>query len=266
MMQARVSIRWWNMTTRQLFLSLHDHRRSEASAWVLRRRWCLSSFSISRQKRLTWDALNQSSRNPVPDGSWQSRWKNGQVTLPAANLPVMGPFVASRRLILLFDYCCPHCREAHSVIRRLHATAGDEWQIVFVPTPLNSECNPGVEETEPRFKDACELARLSLAVWKLKPDDWPAFDAWLFEPELPRTAEEARQHAAALYGEIELAEALTKAPIDAVIAADVKMYQATGSRVLPVILSPGAAGIAGRTDGEDELRELLKKEFGFPTK
>jgi protein-disulfide isomerase len=190
--------------------------------------------------------------------------KNGEVSLPSQSLPVMGPRTAPRRLILMFDYCCPHCREAHHVIRRLQPTAGDEWQVVFVPSPLNSECNPAVEETEPRFKDACTLARLSLAVWKLRPDDWPAFDTWLFDPETPRPAAEARQHAAALYGEIELAEALARPDIDAVIAADAKAYQASGSKVLPVILSPGSAGIAGRTDGEAELRAILKNEFGFP--
>jgi uncharacterized membrane protein/protein-disulfide isomerase len=191
--------------------------------------------------------------------------ENGEVSLQLGSLPVIGSSTAPRKLILMFDYCCPHCREAHQVIRRLQPTAGEDWQVMFVPTPLNSECNSAVEETEPRFKDACTLARLSLAVWKLRPDDWPAFDTWLFEPEMPRTAEEARQHAAAVYGEIELAEALAKPEIDAVIAADVKAYQASGSKVLPVILSPGSAGIAGRTDGEEELRAILKKEFRYPT-
>jgi hypothetical protein len=135
---------------------------------------------------------------------------------------------------------------------------------VFVPVPLNAECNPGVEETEPRFKDACTLARLSLAVWRLRPDDWPAFDEWLFEPEMPRTADEARRHAAAVYGEIELAEVLARPAIDEAIAANVRAYQVSASRVLPVILSPGTAGIAGRTDGEDELRTILKQEFAYP--
>ena len=173
--------------------------------------------------------------------------KNGEVSLPAASLPVIGPATAPRRLILMFDYCCPHCREAHHVIRRLQPTAGDRWQVLFVPSPLNSDCNPGVEETEPRFKDACTLARLSLAVWKLHPDDWAAFDTWLFEPELPRTAEEARQHAAALYGEIELAEVLAKPEIDAVIARECEGVSGVGVE--------GAAGDSvagvGRNCGED---------------
>jgi hypothetical protein len=198
------------------------------------------------------------------EGELKLSLKNGEVSLPMGGLPVIGPATAPRRLILMFDYCCPHCREAHHVIRRLQPTGGDEWQVVFVPSPLNADCNPGIEETEPRFQDACTLARLSLAVWTLNREDWPAFDAWLFEPEMPRTAEEARQHASALYGEIELAEVLARPDVDAAISANVRAYEASGSKVLPVILSPGSAGIAGRTDGEEELRGILKLEFGFP--
>jgi hypothetical protein len=203
----------------------------------------------------------------APDGAAGSLklvLKDGSVTLPAASLPRIGPESAARRLVLLFDYCCPHCREAHNVIRRLHPAAGGQWQVIFVPAPLNSECNPGVEETEERFQDACELARISLAVWKLKPGDWPMFDGWLFEPESPRTAADARTHASALYGELELAEALAELKIDSAVQAGVAAYRASGGRVLPVILSPGSAGIAGRTDSEEELRQILSREFGYP--
>jgi uncharacterized membrane protein len=216
----------------------------------------------------TPDVARIESQLEEPDpqtGSLVLALKNGEASLPLSNLPIIGPTSAPKRLILMFDYCCPHCREAHHVIRRLQPMAGDQWQVLFVPSPLNSECNPGVEETEPRFKDACALARLSLAVWKLRPNDWASFDTWLFEPELPRTADEARLHAAALYGELELAEILAKPEVNSVIDADVRAYQASGSKVLPVILSPGTAGIAGRTDGEEELRAILAKEFGFPT-
>ncbi len=190
--------------------------------------------------------------------------KNGDVQLPLSQLPRLGLAAAPRQLILLFDYCCPHCREAHRVVRRLQPLAQDEWQVVCVPTPLNAECNPAIEETEPRFRDACELARLSLAVWRLRPADWPAFDDWLFEPELPRTAAEARSQAAALYGEIEIAEALLDPALHGAIASSVTAYRASGGRVLPLILSPGVAGVAGRTDSDEELKQLLAKEFGFP--
>ncbi|HVJ67266.1 MAG TPA: vitamin K epoxide reductase family protein [Caulifigura sp.] len=190
--------------------------------------------------------------------------KNGEATLPIAALPVIGSPAAPQTLVLLFDYCCPHCREAHGVIRQLHVTAAVRWKVVFVPAPLSASCNPAIEETEERFRDACDLARVSLAVWKLKPTDWPTFDAWLFEPELPRTAREAREHASALYGEIEVAEALIDPSLEAAIKADVAAYRATGSPVLPVILSPGSQGIAGRTETAAELQQLLRSQFGFP--
>ncbi|QDT55126.1 Vitamin K epoxide reductase family protein [Caulifigura coniformis] len=190
--------------------------------------------------------------------------REGTVSLQQAGLPAIGRPDAKQRLVLMFDYCCPHCREAHNTIRRLQLSAGDAWRVLFVPAPLNSECNPAVEETEDRFRDACRLAKLSLAVWRVKPADWPAFDAWLFEPETPRSAREAHDHASALYGELEIAEALAHASLDSTIAVGVHAFHASGGKVLPVILSPGSAGIAGRTDSEQELRELLAREFGFP--
>ena len=190
--------------------------------------------------------------------------KNGEAAIRLSSSPVLGSPQASRRLVLMYDYCCPHCREAHAVIRRLQPLAKNDWQVVFVPAPLNRDCNSAIEETEERFRDACELARLSLAVWKLRPDDWPAFDDWLFEPELPRPLAEAKVHAAALYGELEVAESLLDPAINQAIQSNVAAWIASGSQVLPVILSPGVSGIAGRTESEDELKSVLTREFGFP--
>ncbi|HVJ84439.1 MAG TPA: vitamin K epoxide reductase family protein [Caulifigura sp.] len=190
--------------------------------------------------------------------------KQGEAAIRLSLLPVLGSPQASRRLVLMYDYCCPHCREAHAVIRRLQPLSNNDWQVVFVPAPLNRDCNSAIEETEERFRDACELARLSLAVWKLRPDDWPDFDDWLFEPELPRPLAEAKSHAAALYGELAVAEALLDPVINQVIQSNVAAWIASGSQVLPVILSPGVSGIAGRTESDEELKSVLTREFGFP--
>jgi uncharacterized membrane protein len=189
--------------------------------------------------------------------------QRGPVTLRLVDFPTLGSPSASRRLVMLFDYCCPHCREAHAVIRRQQPRA-TEWQIFFLPTPLDAKCNPTIEETEPRFEQSCELARLSLAVWKVKPADWPHFDAWLFEPDLPRPAREAREHAVALYGEPAITEALEAVSEGEAIPRAVQAYQSSAARVLPIILSPGTPGIAGRTETPDELERILEQEFGYP--
>ncbi len=99
------------------------------------------------------------------EGGLELAVKNGTVVLPLAMLPRLGSGESEKRLILLFDYCCPHCREAHAAIRKVQPLASD-WQVILVPTPLNTDCNQHIEETEERFRDACELARLSLAIWR----------------------------------------------------------------------------------------------------
>jgi hypothetical protein len=72
--------------------------------------------------------------------------------------------------------------------------------IVAMPVPLDADCNPEVEETEPRQQNACELAQLALTVWRQGPEKFAEFDTWLFEPEVPPSVEEATAKARELLG------------------------------------------------------------------
>lgn len=185
----------------------------------------------------------------------------GDVELLPHELPVLGSADAPKLLVVLFDYCCPHCRAMHRYLEAARGRYGDQVAVVLLPTPLNPRCNSHIPESEPRFEHACELSRLALAVWRAQPRAFAEFDRWLFEPELPRTPEEARAKAAQLVSPGQLQAALSDAWIDAQIARNVAAYGSSGMDRVPVVMSPGFASIVGRVDSEEALYAILEREL-----
>src|SRR5690606_806860 len=103
---------------------------------------------------------------------------------------------------LLYDYRCPHCRMTHDFMLQALERYPGQIALSLLPTPLSNKCNPyfSPDFEEPRFVDSCELAQTALAVWHAAPEQFPALDAWMFQPESPRTADEAKAHAERLIG------------------------------------------------------------------
>jgi hypothetical protein len=81
----------------------------------------------------------------------------------------------------------------------------DRFAVIMLPVPLDVACNPLILITSPANQDACEYAKLGLAVYHAKHEAYREFDDWLFAtPEIPPLAE-ARSHAASLVGQEALA-------------------------------------------------------------
>ena len=188
---------------------------------------------------------------------------NGELVLGVHELPHLGNPDAPHVLVLLFDYCCPHCRATHGFLAEGLERYPDQFTLVLLPMPLDADCNPTVIETEPRFAEACDLAALSLAVWEVAPESFPEFDAWLFEPERPRSLSDARARAESLADAAALQTALLDPQVDERIAADVEAYARSGAPTIPVLLSPEMDSIVGRTEAADELFTILESELGL---
>lgn len=186
---------------------------------------------------------------------------NGKLTLDVHDLPVLGNPDASKLIVLMYDYCCPHCRATHGYLLEGMPSYFGEYALVLLPMPLDAQCNPAIDETEPRFKESCDLIRLALAVWRAKPEAFRQFDAWLYEPEKPRTLADAKIEAARLVGDEALAAALADPWVDARIAADVKAYGESGVDTLPLLLSPGMDGVVGRPESAGELFKILERDL-----
>jgi protein-disulfide isomerase len=189
----------------------------------------------------------------------------GDLTLTVRELPILGSPDAGHLLVLLYDYACPHCRATHGYLKEGLDRYPGQYGIVLLPVPLDGKCNPTVEETEPRFKDSCELARLALALWRASPAGFPQFDAWLYESESPRSADEARARAESLAGKARLDAALEGEWVGQRIAANIKAYKSSRAAQIPVLVSPAIDTVVGRPENSGELFSLLERELGLRT-
>jgi len=185
---------------------------------------------------------------------------SGKLVVLPHEEPIVGSPDASHLLTVLFDYSCPHCRRTHQYLEQARERYGDVVAFIPMPMPLNSQCNPHVEETEPRFKDSCELARLALAVWNSDPTKFVEYDRWLFESEMPRELQDAKDKAEQLVGAEKLAAALSDPTIDQKIARNVQAYEDSTAESIPVVLSPDFAAIVGRPEDAEELFMILESD------
>ncbi len=188
---------------------------------------------------------------------------NGELPVAVDDVPLLGSAEAEVPIVLLYDYCCPHCRATHGYLVERMSSYTVPYCLLLLPMPLDADCNESVEETEPRFEESCNLARIALAVWRADRSKFAEFDAWLYEPEMPRAADEARGHAAELVGEDKLQSALADPWIDERISQDVQAYVDSGAKQIPMVLSPQMDGIVGRAESADELFDVLEKELNL---
>ena len=188
---------------------------------------------------------------------------NGHLKVDLQEVPTLGSEDAPKFVAVLFDYSCPHCRATHEYLIAALDRYPNQLRIALLPMPLNTDCNPGEVETEERFKDSCELAQLALGVWLTQREKFAAFDEWLFEPETPRSAEEARQYATQLVSERALEEALEDGWIDEQIALDVRAYMDAKAERIPVITASGMDAIVGRPENAEALFTLLELELSL---
>ena len=119
---------------------------------------------------------------------------DGKLVIRPAQLPLCGTADTENLIVVLFDYCCPHCRATHGYLSNAIEKYPTKLSFVSLPAPLNSDCNPHWKKTKKRFIESCDLAKLALAVYRADASKFPEFDHWLFESELPtRTLRSSNQ-------------------------------------------------------------------------
>jgi len=112
---------------------------------------------------------------------------DGNLVIDLGRTPIIGQADSPRRVVVMVDYACPHCRKAHGLLLDAGNVA-----VVVLPMPLNAKCNPHAPESMPaRFDESCALAATVLEVWAQTPARFAEFDRWMFAPETPRSAAQA---------------------------------------------------------------------------
>jgi protein-disulfide isomerase/uncharacterized membrane protein len=185
----------------------------------------------------------------------------GKLSLDPGDYPLLGAPEAPAVIVVLFDYTCPHCRRMHPMLLKALDRYGAGLAIVEFPVPLNTKCNPMIQQTDAHAEHACEYARLALAVWKADAAKFAAFDGWMFEGEQPPPVEEARKKAEQLVGAETLKEAAAHADVEGRLAVSLKVFDFVGGGAIPKMLTANRV-IVGETDSAEQLYALLEKETG----
>ena len=179
--------------------------------------------------------------------------------------PYIGDPDAETVIELLFDYQCSHCQKIHGMLPEVVEHFGGKVAFVLCPTPLSLECNPYVPRgVEDRFAGSCELARTALALWRISPDAFRRFDAWMFASEpgkkwLLHSVPAAREYAASLVGGEALAEMMEDASIGNALSRNLEIFgRTTNSEIsaIPRFIS-GSRWLVPDTDTVEGLCSLV---------
>jgi hypothetical protein len=182
-------------------------------------------------------------------------------------VPLMGSPDAPHVIVCLVDYTCVHCRALHPILLQTSRQFSNQLAIVCLPVTLSPLCNPFISHTDPRADtNACEYARLGLAVWRAKPGVHGEYDDWFFASTTPPPLNVAREHAAQLVGKDRLDSALADPWVAQQIQTDCKLYRANwlaaDNSALPQIVM-GNAVSSGPINSMEHLQILLNQYMGL---
>jgi uncharacterized membrane protein len=191
---------------------------------------------------------------------------NNRFNLRLGDLPMIGSPDATNVIVSLFDYTCPHCRDMHWILVETQHRFSNEVAIVSLPMPMCNKCNPLIPASFSSNPDACEFARLGLAVWRAKPEVHRQYDDWFFGADPNLSVADARKFAVQLVGEEKLTNALSDSWLNQQILTDCQIHfanwQATGRPSMPQLILGGAVSI-GPLDSVEHLEALLSRYLGL---
>jgi uncharacterized membrane protein len=201
----------------------------------------------------------------------ESQSQNSPPAIDPNTVPLIGSPDAPNVIILFFDHRCPHCQKVHAMLEEVIARYDSKLAFVLRPAPLNSQCNPYVARDREEFKDSCELARISLAVWAADRRAFFAFDQWWFSPEpdqlwRPRSLDAARAKAVELVGQEKLDAALADPLIDEFMQTSIRIYGNTVDQTgnsLPRLVF-GTRWVSPEPNTVDDLVKILQDSLAVP--
>lgn len=178
------------------------------------------------------------------------------IKLETNGWPLLGKPDAELVFVELFDYTCEHCQRTHKAIEGARQKFGDRLAIIALPVPLDAKCNPNIKTSDPKHADACDLAKLAVAVWYVERDKFAEFHHFLFEKK--------PNYAAALIKAKEMVdnEKLTAAMNGTIpgeyIAKHIALYKQAGSGNIPKLMFPKTSAV-GAIESTEVVVSLIEK-------
>jgi hypothetical protein len=186
--------------------------------------------------------------------------------------PMVGSPDAPYVVAMLYDYQCSHCQKLHFMLNEAIRRYDGKLSFLLCPAPLNAECNPYVPQNTEAFKNSCELARISLAVWIARREVFPDFENWMFTFESgdswqPRSLEATRGKAVELVGQEKLDAAWSDPWIGQYMQTCIRIYGQTiqsGKGGIPKLIF-GERWVIPEPYNADDLVMILQKSLAVPT-
>ncbi len=188
----------------------------------------------------------------------------GRKSFAVGTLPRLGSPDATHVMVEYFDYQCPSCRIMSGYLSALVDKHPADICVILMPVPLDPVCNDSFLPGDVGHPDSCEFARIALAVWREKPDAFPAFHREILsDPALvvPDILTLARQHVTRPRLDVAMADPW----IDRLIAANIADWVSFSGKTkqLPKLLIRDKRILHGLPSGEAEFIRAMEQELGL---
>lgn len=171
-----------------------------------------------------------------------------QIELDPREFVILGDADAPFVLVYLYDYACGYCRIMHHHLQQARAQLGRSLTIVKLPAPLES-WHDSQPTDPPRQQGLALYARLALAIWFARPQQFEPFDDWMMQQPMPLNPDAAYEKAAQLMGGVnELDKALMNPKIDNLLNRIERMQWQIQYPRVPALATPGGALFGGVED------------------
>lgn len=197
---------------------------------------------------------------PRADGR-KAVFDGGRKSYGVASLPRLGPADAKHVLVEYFDYQCAACRTMAGFLDAFAVKHPSEVALLVLPVPFDGACNPHVSAGN-QHPGSCEIARVALAVWRVKPEAFPAFHKTLIAGA---STASAREMALEIIPRERLAAALSDPWIDELLQDNIADWRGFSQSTdkLPKLLIRDRRILHGLPSGEADFIRVMEKELGL---
>ncbi len=209
------------------------------------------STAITNPTRLLLMEVNAS-----PSGPTRTVEILGGVKLATDAWPLVGKPDAELIFVEMFDYTCPHCRRTHASMKAAEQKYGDRLAVISLPVPLDGKCNPTVRSTDASHGEACEIAKLAIAVWLVDHHQFTEFHNYLFESQANYS--QALANAKLMLDNTKLDSVLRSSLPGDYVAKHVALYQKAGAGRIPKLLFPRTATV-GAVESSSAMIKLIEQ-------
>ncbi|MFZ2286963.1 MAG: vitamin K epoxide reductase family protein [Bacteroidales bacterium] len=186
-------------------------------------------------------------------------------------VPMTGSPDAPHVVTLLFDYQCTHCQQLHFMLDETVLLHEGKLAFMLCPAPLDPGCNSFIPPGRDEYRNSCELAKISLAVWRGRREAFPEFENWMFTFETgdrwhPRSPEAARVKAVELLGKDLFDAALSDPWIEEYLQTSIGIFGRTiqnGMGGIPKLIY-GSRWVTPESFSAGDLAMILQKSLLVP--